>query len=53
MGLLPQPYDGPPLQHRPGTLKWNVPTNILREEQMHTKENERMEEFKELLKIRK
>lgn len=29
-GLLPKPFEGPSLQHRPGTLKWTVPTNMLR-----------------------
>lgn len=32
LGLIPQPFEGPPLKHRPGHLKWTVPTNVLIEE---------------------
>jgi len=39
LGLLPQPFEGPPLKHRPGRLRWGVPTNILIEERKQEKMN--------------
>lgn len=40
LGLIPQPYEGPPLKHRPGHLKWGMPANLVKEEQQMKKMTE-------------
>ena len=32
LGLVPQPWEGPPLKHRPGRLRWTLPGYLKREE---------------------
>ena len=47
MGLLPQPYEGPPLKRRAGVLRWSVPKSIRLFEKKYEREDYQVKDFED------